>query len=188
MCCCPSRRSSDLVDGVRVNRQMDLDRLWEVADQARGRARLSSSDVKFVRDIAPRQLDSFPRLKLPASIRHPAGFSVSGASVGTFVRSALLVAGQKALGRRFGGHRMLRARRAGPGVWHHALAFSSRVSEGRALLRPMHARGGARARGAARFATFDSRELSDRRYPARSETPMAIWQAGGSTNGALGIR
>ena len=29
---------------------------------------------------------------------------MSGASVGTFVRSALLVAGQKALGRRFGGH------------------------------------------------------------------------------------
>ena len=83
---------------------MDLDTLWVVADQARGRARLSSSDVKFVRDIAPRQLDSFPKLKLPASIRHPAGFSVSGASVGTFVRSALLVAGQKALGRRFGGH------------------------------------------------------------------------------------
>jgi hypothetical protein len=87
-----------------VNRRIDLDTLWEVADQARGRARLSSSEVKFVRDIAPSQLDSFPRLKLPKSIRHPASFSVSGASAGTFVRSALLVAGQKALGRRFGGH------------------------------------------------------------------------------------
>ena len=86
-----------------MNRQTDLDTLWELADRARGRARLSSSDVKFVRDIAPRQLDSFPRLKLPKSIRHPAGFSISGASVGTFVRSALLIAGQKALGRRFAG-------------------------------------------------------------------------------------
>jgi hypothetical protein len=40
-----------------VNRRIDLDTLWEVADQARGRARLSSSEVKFVRDIAPSQLD-----------------------------------------------------------------------------------------------------------------------------------
>ena len=87
-----------------MNRRMDLDTLWEVADRARGRARLSSGDVKFVCDIAPNQLDSFPKLKLPASMRHPAGFSVSGASVGTFVRGALLVAGQKVLGRRFGGH------------------------------------------------------------------------------------
>jgi len=36
-------------------------------------------------------------------VRHAAGFSISGAPVGTFVRGALLVAGQKALGRRFGG-------------------------------------------------------------------------------------
>ena len=53
--------------------------------------------------MAPHQLDAFPHLKFPASVRHPAGFSISGAPVGTFVRSALLVAGQKALGRRFGG-------------------------------------------------------------------------------------
>jgi hypothetical protein len=37
------------------------------------------------------------------SSRCPAGFSLSGASVRTFVRSALLIAGQKALGRRFAG-------------------------------------------------------------------------------------
>jgi hypothetical protein len=42
-------------------------------------------------------------LELPTSIRHLAGFSISGASVGTFLRSALLIAGQKALGKRFGG-------------------------------------------------------------------------------------
>ena len=82
---------------------MDLDTLWVVADRARERARLAPGDVTFVRDVAPDQFDAFPRVKLPASIRHPAGFSVSGASVGTFLRSALLVAGQKALGRRFGG-------------------------------------------------------------------------------------
>ena len=64
---------------------------------------LTPQDVSFVRDVAPDQLDSFPRLELPTSIRHPAGFSISGASVGTFLRSALLIAGQKALGKRFGG-------------------------------------------------------------------------------------
>jgi hypothetical protein len=82
---------------------MDLDTLWVVADRARTAPRLAPADVSFVRDVAPRQLDAFPRLKLPASIRHPAGFSISGASVGTFLRGALLVAGQKALGKRFGG-------------------------------------------------------------------------------------
>ena len=82
---------------------MDLDTLWVVADRARERSRLVPDDVAFIRDIAPEQLAAFPELRLPARIRHPAGFSVSGASVGTFLRSALLVAGQKALGRRFGG-------------------------------------------------------------------------------------
>ena len=82
---------------------MDLDTLWLVADRARGRSRLAPPDVSFVRKVIPRQLDAFPRVRLPASVRHPAGFSISGAPVGTFVRSALLVAGQKALGRRFGG-------------------------------------------------------------------------------------
>jgi hypothetical protein len=82
---------------------MNLDTLWAVADRARAKPRLAPQDLSFVRDVAPEALDAFPRLKLPASVRHPAGFSISGASVGTFVRSALLVAGQKALGRRFGG-------------------------------------------------------------------------------------
>jgi hypothetical protein len=82
---------------------MDLNTLWVVADRAREKARLSPKDVSFVRDVAPEQFKSFPRLKLPARVRHPAGFSISGASVGTFVRSALLISGQKALGTRFGG-------------------------------------------------------------------------------------
>ena len=82
---------------------MDFDTLWAVADRARGRARLAPDDVSFVREVAPAHFDSFPKLKLPAKVRHSAGFSISGAPVGTFVRSALLVAGQKALGRRFGG-------------------------------------------------------------------------------------
>ena len=80
-----------------------LDTLWAVAERARERSRLSPGDVSFVRNVAPDQFDDYSRLKLPATIRHPAGFSVSGASVGTFLRSALLIAGQKALGRRCGG-------------------------------------------------------------------------------------
>lgn len=82
---------------------MEFDTLWSVADNARQRPRLSPKEISFIKNVAPDQLDAFPRLKWPKSIRHPAGFSVSGASVGTFVRGALLVAGQKALGRRFGG-------------------------------------------------------------------------------------
>ena len=82
---------------------MDFDTLWAVADRARATRRLAPPDVSFIRNVAPDELAAFPRLKLPASIRHPGGFSISGASVGTFLRSALLIAGQKALGRRFGG-------------------------------------------------------------------------------------
>jgi hypothetical protein len=81
-----------------------LDRLWAVAERARARRLLSRTDIAFVRDTLPIALESFPRIKLPRTIRHPGGFSVSGAPVGTFLRSALLIAGQKALGRRFGGH------------------------------------------------------------------------------------
>ena len=83
---------------------IELDTLWDVADRARGKPRLAPKDISFVRDVAPDRLEAYPRLKLPATVRHPAGFSISGASVGTFLRGALLVAGLKALGRRFGGH------------------------------------------------------------------------------------
>src|SRR5262245_58775390 len=80
------------------------ERLWIVAESARARGSLSRDDVAFVRDTVPAALDAFPRIKLAKTIRHPGGFSVSGAPVGTFLKSALLIAGQKALGRRFDGH------------------------------------------------------------------------------------
>ena len=82
---------------------MELERLWSVADRARTRQRLNPDDLTFVRKVLPAELDAFPRLKLPKSIRHPAGFTVSGAPVGTFLRSALLLAGKRALGDRFAG-------------------------------------------------------------------------------------
>lgn len=82
---------------------MELDTLWAVAERSRTSRRLASGDVAYMRDVAPRDLGSFPKLKLPKTIRHAAGFSVSGAPVGTFLRSALVIAGQKALGSRYGG-------------------------------------------------------------------------------------
>jgi len=82
---------------------MDFDTLWRVAEDARSGRRLSPADTAFVRDVVPMELKAFPRLNLPGTIRHPAGFSISGAPVGTFLRSALLIAGQAALGERYGG-------------------------------------------------------------------------------------
>lgn len=83
---------------------MNLDELWDLADRARSRGRMSDEDARFVRTTLPDKLAAFPEIDLPKRIRHPAGFSVSGAPVGTFVRSAILLAGQRVLGRRFGGH------------------------------------------------------------------------------------
>ena len=82
----------------------NLDRLWTVAERARARGPLTRGDIAFVRDTLPAALESFPRVKPPKAIHHPGGFTVSGAPVGTFLRSALLIVGQKALGRRFAGH------------------------------------------------------------------------------------
>src|SRR5690348_415398 len=80
---------------------MDYAKLFETAEHARGRGRLSPDEIRFLRQTVPDELDAFPRVKVPKTIQHPAGFSVSGAPVGTFLRSALLLAGQKALGRRY---------------------------------------------------------------------------------------
>jgi len=83
---------------------MDFGRLFAIAEQARGRGRLSADDLDFVRESAPADLARFPNMERPERLQHPGGFAVSGAPVGTFVRSALLLAGQKALGKRYGGH------------------------------------------------------------------------------------
>jgi hypothetical protein len=83
---------------------VSFDRLWDVGERARSRGSLSRDDVAFVRDTLPSTFASFPRVKPPGKIQHPGGFTVSGAPVGTFLRAALLIAGQKALGRRFAGH------------------------------------------------------------------------------------
>lgn len=59
----------------------------------------------FVREVVPKELEAFPNLELPERVRHPAGFVLSGAPVGTFLRSGLLLAGQKVFGRRYEGSR-----------------------------------------------------------------------------------
>lgn len=83
---------------------MDYTRLFTIADRARMRQRLSPDDVAFVRETVPGELATFPRYDRPKTVRHPAGFTVSGAPVGTFLRSALLLAGLKALGYRYARH------------------------------------------------------------------------------------
>lgn len=82
---------------------MDYARLFVIADRARARRSLAREDVAFLRENVPAELAAFPKLERAPKIIHPSGFTVSGAPVGTFVKSALLIAGQRALGRRFGG-------------------------------------------------------------------------------------
>lgn len=83
---------------------MSLHELWLVAERSRGKGKLSRDDIALVRDEIPRALEGFPAIRTPKRTRHPGGFTIAGAPVGTFLRSALLIAGQKALGRRFDGH------------------------------------------------------------------------------------
>jgi hypothetical protein len=64
---------------------------------------LSPSDATLIRVIVPRELASFPRLRFPRRLHHPAGFSLTGAPVGTFARGTLLIAGRKVLGPRYRG-------------------------------------------------------------------------------------
>lgn len=82
---------------------MDYERLFQVADAARGRKKLSAGDETFVRTTIPDEMAAYPRFQRPKSIQHPSGFTVTGAPVGTFIRSAILLAGRKALGDRYGG-------------------------------------------------------------------------------------
>ena len=82
---------------------MDHGRIFSLAEAARGRGRLRADDVAYLRSELPDELAAFPRMKLPASVRHPRGFTVSGAPVGMFLRSAILLAGRKAFGSRYGG-------------------------------------------------------------------------------------
>ena len=81
---------------------MDLDTLWTVAERARTKQRLTPSDVAFVRQVVPEEFEAVGHRDVPKTSRHPAGFTITGVPVRTFLRSALLLAGQRVLGSGFG--------------------------------------------------------------------------------------
>ncbi len=87
-----------LAGGVEA---VDYGRVWSIADAARAGRRIAPDDSTFIRETAPGELAAFPDVKLPKSVRHPAGFTLSGAPVGTFLRCGLLLAAQKVVGRRY---------------------------------------------------------------------------------------
>lgn len=77
---------------------MNYGRLWSVAETTRNRQRFSPADRRFVVEEIPARFSHFPDLGAPERVRHSAGFSVSGASVRTLLRSALLLAARGAMG------------------------------------------------------------------------------------------
>jgi hypothetical protein len=82
---------------------MEIAQLWTVADRAREGTKLSQEDSQFVRTELPVLLSDLPHQTLPKRISRPAGFTVAGASVGTFLRCATLIAGRRVLGARYEG-------------------------------------------------------------------------------------
>jgi len=80
---------------------MDYDRLLKIGEQSRSHGRLTSDEKHFVIDVVPQEFAAFPRIAFPARVRHPAGFSIAGAPVGTLLRSVLVLAAQRALGPRY---------------------------------------------------------------------------------------
>jgi hypothetical protein len=82
---------------------MDYSQLFAIADRARAGSKPTGAEVAFVSETVPDALATYPDITLPRTVRHPAGFSVSGAPVGTFLRSALLHAGAKVFGKRYEG-------------------------------------------------------------------------------------
>lgn len=82
---------------------MDFDRLFQLADRSRGGKRFTVADADFVREAVPAAISDLTNYEAPAKIRHPAGFTVAGAPVRTFIKAALLLCGQRVFGRRYDG-------------------------------------------------------------------------------------
>jgi len=80
---------------------MDFSRLWLIGERARKRIRLTREERKFVGEIVPAELLPLPSLPYPAKVRHPAGFSLSGAPVRTLTRSTLVLCAFWALGPKY---------------------------------------------------------------------------------------
>lgn len=82
---------------------MDYERLFILADAARAGQKPKGEDAQFVAETVPAALAGFPSYKRPERVPHPAGFTVSGAPVGTYLRSAMLITAAKLFGERYKG-------------------------------------------------------------------------------------
>ena len=82
---------------------MNYDLLFRIAEKARGRGKLTPEERRFISVTVPAELADFPTVEYPKKVVHPGGFTISGAVVRTFSRCALVIAGNAALGRRYGG-------------------------------------------------------------------------------------
>lgn len=80
---------------------MDYERILRIGDLARFRVKLSPDDQEFIRDRVPLEMQALPGASYPRRIRHPAGFTISGAVVRTFVKCALVLSAQRVLGRQY---------------------------------------------------------------------------------------
>lgn len=80
---------------------MIFEKILEIGDRARWRARLPADDRLFLREEIPREMAAFPSIIYPPRMRHPGGFTISGAVVRTFVKAALVLGARRAFGRRF---------------------------------------------------------------------------------------
>jgi hypothetical protein len=82
---------------------MDYDLLWQIANRVRFGEKLSTADGNFIRNAVPAALSAYPRLAVPKTTRHAAGFTIGGAPVRTFLSTSLVLSAQRVLGRRYGG-------------------------------------------------------------------------------------
>lgn len=82
---------------------MNFDLLFEISEKARNREKLSAGEKRFITVTVPDELAEFPRIGFPPKVRHPAGFTISGAVVRTFAKCALITAARATLGPRYGG-------------------------------------------------------------------------------------
>ena len=82
---------------------MYIERLVELSEQAKNGGKFTREEKTYIDVELPKLLKDYPDIDVPRKFKHPAGFSVSGAPVRTFLKSMLLMSGRRALGHRFGG-------------------------------------------------------------------------------------
>jgi hypothetical protein len=77
---------------------MNYEQLWDIGEQARHGAQLTPGEKSFIVEVVPRELAKFPNVPVPSRVRHPAGFSLSGAPVRTLTRCVLVLSARRVLG------------------------------------------------------------------------------------------